>query len=155
MGFFKALEDYASPITLTAAFWQKYEAGQGAALAAVLFVLTLIFTAVSYFAYIHRPSEAAGKPMVYGKLAAVIKFMVVVPCGMGTGFVFYLIPTSHARNIWCVFGMILGTVLAHGMIEALYQMDFHAFFFQKGTAACGDGPCYSMRTDLPEGSSEF
>lgn len=130
-GIFKALEDYASPITLTAAFWQKYEAGQGAALAAVLFVLTLIFTAVSYFAYIHRPSEAAGKPMVYGKLAAVIKFMVVVPCGMGTGFVFYLIPTSHARNIWCVFGMILGTVLAHGMIEALYQMDFHAFFSKK------------------------
>lgn len=69
--------------------------------------------------------------MVYGKLAAVIKFMVVVPCGMGTGFVFYLIPTSHARNVWCVFGLVLGTVLAHGMIETLYQMDFHAFFSKK------------------------
>lgn len=69
--------------------------------------------------------------MVYGKLAAVIKFMIVVPCGVGTGFVFYLIPTSHARNIWCVFGLVLGTVLAHGMTETLYQMDFHAFFSKK------------------------
>ena len=91
--------------------------------------------------------------MVYGKLAAVIKFMVVVPCGMGTGFVFYLIPTSHARNIWCVFGMILGTVLAHGMIE--HCTKWISRIFQKGTAACGGGPCYRMRTDLPEGSSEF
>lgn len=130
-GFFKALEDYASPITLAAAFVQKYEEGRGMALAVVLLVLTLIFMAVSYIAYIRRPSEAAGKPMVYGKLAAVIKFMIVVPCGVGTGFVFYLIPTSHARNIWCVFGLVLGTVLAHGMTETLYQMDFHAFFSKK------------------------
>ena len=130
-GIFKALEDYASPITLGAVFVQKYEEDQGMVLAVALLVLTLIFLAVSYIAYVRRPSETAGKPMVYGKLAAVIKFMIVVPCGVGTGFVFYLIPTSHARNIWCVFGLVLGTVLAHGMTETLYQMDFHAFFSKK------------------------
>lgn len=130
-GIFKILESYASPLTLADEFVQKYREGQGMVLAVVLVVLTLIFLAVSYIAYIRRPSEAAGKPMVYGKLAAVLKFMVVVPCGIGTGFVFYLIPTSHARNIWCVFGLVLGTVLAHGMTETLYQMDFHAFFSKK------------------------
>lgn len=97
----------------------------------VLLVLTVLLTYLSYVAYLKRPSESAGSPMVYRGAAFIVKIMVVIPCGLGAGYFFYLIPISSMKTFWWIFGLILGTVLSHGFMETAYQMDFHCFFKKK------------------------
>lgn len=151
-GLIRFLGEYASPAGIAEQFYKAYGEGGGKKILFVIFLLTIVFAVCSYIAYLKRPSEAAGQPMVYRLVALIVKFLVVVPCGMAVGYIFYLIPTSNIRIFWWVFGLILGTILAHGIIETAYQMDFHCFFKKKlqflGTAAVVAICAFVYQTDL-------
>lgn len=131
-GIIEILEKYAGPIQLGTTFLEKYTLGKGG-LTLLLIVITAGFLAAAgYFAYVKRPSESTGKALVYSWSRLVIKILVVIPTGLAVGYIFYILPVRTAsRLIWWIFGMAVGTVMVHGIMEVLYQLDFRRFFSHK------------------------
>lgn len=130
-GLLHFLKTAASPASLAVSFYQKYSKGEENRYFLMILLVTAVFAAASYLAYVRRASEAAERPMVYGKAEVLLKFLIVIPAGLFVGSVFYLIPSNGTRIVWWIFGLILGTILAHGLMESVYEMDFHCFFRRK------------------------
>ena len=125
------LEGTFSPGGLVMQMLQKYKAGESGTFCLMVLAAVILLMVLSGFAYVKRPSEASGKTMVYKWTEVVIRFMVVVPFGLGTGWIFYGLTVGKTRMIWWIFGLLLGTVISHGLMETVYQMDFHGFFSKK------------------------
>ena len=86
----------------------------------------------AYLAYIKRPSENTGKSMIYRFSEPILRFMITVPAGLGAGLIFSLMQyRNNTSDIWWIFGIILGTVLAYGMMGVIYRLDFRGFFSGK------------------------
>lgn len=130
-GLIRFLQEAGSPAALALSFYKTYSQGKGMGFLLAIIFITAVFAVLAYLAYTRRASEAAERPMVYKKAALVLKFLVVVPCGLVSGYIFYLLPTNNMRIFWWIFGLILGTVMAHGIVEVVYGMDFHCFFKKK------------------------
>ena len=130
-GIFRFLVNYASPETLVLSMLNEYAYGNAGGLVAAVAVLTVVLAFLSWQAFARKPSESAGRSMVYQWVAVLIKFMVVVPVGLGVGWIFYTFTTGKSSLIWWGFGLILGTVVSHGLIETIYHMSFQKFFARK------------------------
>ncbi len=127
-GLLRFLFEYASPFSLGRNLLEQYGGGDYAAIFIAVICVTSAVGMCSYMAFLKRPSESAGRPMVYGLAGITVKFMVVVPCGLGLGLIFYMLPDSGERNVWGIFGIVLGTVLSHGGLEVIYHMNFQKFW---------------------------
>lgn len=151
-GFEEFLIEYGSPVFLGNSFLTKYAENDFGNLLLIVLGVTGVLGILSCAAYIRRPSESAGRPMIYGWIGVIVKFLVVIPCGLGVGLIFYSLPERSSRMIWWVFGLIFGTVLAHGCVEIVYQMDFRRFLSKRiqlvlaGILVAVCAVCY--RTDL-------
>ena len=130
-GRFNALLHMASPGTLILNMVSDHAEGKTGKLLAAVIILGVIFGVLAWTAYKKRPSESAGKSMVYSWISIVVRFMVVVPGGLAVGWIFYSLTTGKVRILWWIFGMILGTVIIHGLSETIYQMSFQGFFTKK------------------------
>lgn len=130
-GFEKFLKEYGSPVLFGKAFIGKYAENDFGDMLLVVLAVTAVLGLLSCTAYIRRPSECSGKPMIYDWIGVILKFLVVIPCGLGVGLIFYSLPEQNSRFIWWIFGLILGTLIAHGCVEVVYQMDFHRFLAKK------------------------
>ena len=130
-GGFNTLLHTASPGTLILSMVSDYAEGKTGKLLAAVIILGVILGVLAWIAYKKRPSEAAGKSMVYTWVSIVVRFMVVVPGGLAVGWIFYSLTTGKVRILWWIFGMILGTVVIHGLLETIYQMSFQGFFAKK------------------------
>lgn len=130
-GLLKFLEEYASPYSLGINLLEQYSGKNFWGMLVIVICVAAVFGVLSYLAFVNRPSESAGKPLAYGWIGVILKFMVVVPCGLGIGLIFFMLPYYDSGNGWWIFGMVLGTVLSHGMLEVVYQMDFQKFFSKK------------------------
>ena len=130
-GRFNALLHMASPGTLILSMVSDYAEGKTGKLLAAVIILGVILGVLAWTAYKKRPSESAGKSMVYSWISIVVRFMVVVPGGLAVGWIFYSLTTGKVRILWWIFGMILGTVIIHGLSETIYQMSFQGFFTKK------------------------
>ena len=130
-GRFNALLHMASPGTLILNMVSDYAEGKTGKLLAAVIILGVIFGVLAWTEYKKRPSESAGKSMVYSWISIVVRFMVVVPGGLAVGWIFYSLTTGKVRILWWIFGMILGTVIIHGLSETIYQMSFQGFFTKK------------------------
>ncbi|WP_310602872.1 DUF6449 domain-containing protein [Anaerosporobacter sp.] len=91
-------------------------------------VIFLIMGAV--WLYRKRMSEAAGKAISYKKLQPIIKTVICVPIGLGSGFVFTGLTATHTM-FWLFFGMICGYLLCSFLMEIIYHFDFRAAFKSK------------------------
>lgn len=154
-GRFNALLHMASPGTLILNMVSDYAEGKTGKLLAAVIILGVIFGVLAWTAYKKRPSESAGKSMVYSWISIVVRFMVVVPGGLAVGWIFYSLTTGKVRILWWIFGMILGTVIIHGLSETIYQMSFQGFFTKKVTAGNCRGTCSSLCTYFPERPAAF
>lgn len=130
-GLLRFIRKYASAPMLGKSFIESRAEGDYLWFLTALVIVTAVLGLLSYTAYVKRPSERSGRPMIYRWVAVLVKFLVVVPCGMGVGLIFFLLPTNSSRNLWGIFGLVLGTVLSHGMMEVLYNVDFRKFFSSK------------------------
>ena len=130
-GGFNTLLHSASPGTLILDMVSAYAEGKAGKLLAAVIIIGVIFGVLAWTAYKKRPSESAGKSMVYSWISIVVRFMVVVPGGLAVGWIFYSLTTGKVRILWWIFGMILGTVIIHGLSETIYQMSFQGFFTKK------------------------
>ena len=129
--FWQTFFSAESPGTLILNMVSDYAEGKTGKLLAAVIILGVIFGVLAWTAYKKRPSESAGKSMVYSWISIVVRFMVVVPGGLAVGWIFYSLTTGKVRILWWIFGMILGTVIIHGLSETIYQMSFQGFFTKK------------------------
>ena len=129
--FFHTLLHVASPGTLILSMVSAYAEGKAGKLLIAVIILGAVFGILAWTAYKKRPSESAGKSMVYTWVSIVVRFMVVIPGGLAVGWIFYPLTTGKVRILWWIFGMILGTVVIHGLLETIYQMSFQGFFTKK------------------------
>lgn len=128
----KILEEYGTSFGFLETMGNKYIEGSCMAAMGTVFLAAALVGMIAWISYEKRPAEKAGKPVIYGWLEVVLRFLVVVPGGLGTGLIFYLLPADTSGTvIWWIFGMIFGTVLFHGVMEVIYQMDFRKFFSRR------------------------
>lgn len=124
---------------------------------AVDIIAAILVCAVLYLAclwiYKRRPSEGAGKSMVFKRVGKVVKVLVEIPSALGLGLVSCHMAPEGSRMVWWIVGMILGLVLSHGVMEIIYQMDFRKFFdhrLEMGIEAIlAAGICCIFLLDLP------
>lgn len=104
--------------------------GKTVAAAQILGVLIAIFAGgiLGLELYRKRPMESAGKAMAFKKTMAPIRILIVLASGMGTSMFFW---TLQSRLRWGLFGMVVGILLSHCIIEIIYQADFKKLFSHK------------------------
>lgn len=83
---------------------------------------------LAWTAYRKRPSESTGKSVIYGWFEELLKYLLVIPCGLGVGMLFYMGSSIQSSLFWWCFALLLGTVMAKGLLEVLFALDFKAFF---------------------------
>lgn len=88
-------------------------------LAAALFGINL-------WLYKLRASEKADTAMAFKITEPIVRIMITIPVGTLAGVLFLMLQYDNGRSssvLWLVFGSVLGAVLCHGGIEALYSGD--------------------------------
>lgn len=90
-------------------------------------VAAMLLLAAGVFLYRIRPSEAAGGAMVFRKTEAPIKIALVVLASLSIGLFFQTITYSDSYG-WLIFGLIIGLLLSHAVVEMIYRMDFRGGF---------------------------
>lgn len=98
-----------------------------------LFVAALMtaaaLTGLSLFVYSKRSSETAGTAIAFKKLCPLIKLLLIVPASLTGGLFFRQIGnTTRTEEIWLAFGLIIAIVLAHMVLEIIFEFDFKAAF---------------------------
>ncbi len=88
----------------------------------ILIVLILLTLGLSFFLFLRRPSESAGRAMAFEKLNPYIRMFLVIPLSLYIGLYFSMI-ASVAKIGWMIFGFLFGTFLLHGIIESIFQFD--------------------------------
>lgn len=97
-------------------------------LAAVLFGINL-------WLYKLRASEKADTAMAFKITEPIVRIMITIPVGTLAGVLFLMLQYDNGRSssvLWLVFGSVLGAVLCHGVIEALYSGDIRKCLAHKG-----------------------
>ena len=98
---------------------------QELALVAVLVVITLLV-------YRMRPSDGAGKAIAFPVLKPVIRVSVELLAGALMGMMFHeAADSSYGVPGWMVFGVILGVVLSHMLIQSIFYFDIRKCFAGK------------------------
>ena len=69
--------------------------------------------------------------LCFSILKTIIRFMIVVPGGLGIGLIFYMLPSDNSRIVWWIFGLIFGTLLSGGIMGIIYYRDFLKIFSNK------------------------
>ena len=87
-----------------------------------LFLLTAVLVAIAVWLYKKRAMECAGSALAFEKTKMPIRILLAIPCGLAMGIFLYLVSYSSS-TIWLIFGIFCGVVLAHGLLESIYQYD--------------------------------
>lgn len=82
-------------------------------------ILIVFMLLLSYFLYVNRKMEKAGMGGIYPKVVIVVRFCITVFTGLGLGMVF---ASGNHSSAWLLFGVIFGSVVAHVLINALFNM---------------------------------
>lgn len=130
-GLVRFLKEYLSPFCLGRTLLEKYAGEAYLGTLVLVTAVTVVLGIFAFTAYVRRPAEKTCKPVIYDWVGVLARFLIVVPCGLGFGLIFCVLPGNRGRIVWWIFGMVLGTVLTHGVIEVLYQLDFRKFFSKK------------------------
>ena len=132
-----------SPVTLVFEMLTTYtdDTGYGGAfstysyqifslVAAVICVaLTVILYFLTRWLIVRRPAEAAGRAMAFDKTKPVIKVIIMIPVTLAFGLFFPSLSSGNGSSTyaWLIFGLIMGIILSHGVIEIIYEFDFKAW----------------------------
>ncbi len=90
----------------------------------------LVLFVLSFILYKIRPAEAAGRAMAFKKSERIIKLLITVPLSILAGLFFYDI-TNSRTVLWLYFGVIVGAVFFHGIVEVIYQTDITGLWSKK------------------------
>lgn len=74
-----------------------------------------------------RRAEAAGRAMAFEKTKPWIKVFIMIPAAMTFGVLFSSMSNKSRAIPWLIFGVLAGLILAHVVIEVIYEFDFRAY----------------------------
>lgn len=92
-------------------------------------VIALALGALTYFAYLKRPSELAEQGLRIKPIRFLLQIAVSLAAAMGGWLLFYLIGDSAI--IWGIFGAVLAGGVSFGVMDIIFHMEFKAFFAHK------------------------
>ena len=119
---FCAAFQYLSEISyLSNSHVMTVEAMAGSVLAAQI-GMAILLSAASWFLYQKRPSEAAGKAMVYPASEPILKAYLMFIVGIAAGLVFQAV----GSRMFFYFAVITFAILTHMTCEVIIQHDFKA-----------------------------
>lgn len=95
-------------------------------LAAMVFLLPFL----AYALFLKRPVEKTGCGLAYPAAGPLIRILAVLFVGMMTGLVLRELAYSN-QDIWMYFGVVVGCILMHCIVQMVLQMNFRAFFCGK------------------------
>ncbi len=72
-----------------------------------------------------RPAESAGRAMAFAGTKPIIKVLIMIPVSLTFGIMFSSI-SEHGAYRWLAFGIIIGLILSHAVVEIIYEFDFKA-----------------------------
>lgn len=110
-------------VTQAGAYADKLKPAFGSA--AVALAVSAALAVVACLLYRRRPSEAAGKAMAFRISCPIIRILIVLMCAQYLGEFFWEIRESTA---WAVFGVVMGGLISHCVIEVIYNFDFKKLF---------------------------
>ncbi len=93
---------------------------------AKLIFAAVAYTAIALFLYKKRPTEAAGKTMVFPITEPVVKTMVVFPAAILSGYLFQAIIGGDFLSFF--FGCVFGLVIVCPLMEVIFRKDVKAVF---------------------------
>jgi len=88
-------------------------------------LMTVLYAALALFLYKKRPLESAGNAMAFKKSEPVIRIPLVILSGLSMGLIF------GQGNGWMLFGILVGMVVTHCIMEIIFNMDFKKLFSNK------------------------
>lgn len=105
-----------------------------------LFLILLTFV-ISFLLYKKRKSEAAERAMAFEISKPIVKFFILILCSLGGGLFFKQFAYAEG-DLWFLFGLWMGLLLSHVLVEIIYDFDIKAVFKHKrqmlfaATAVC-------------------
>lgn len=122
-----------SPVYLLAATAEVEVAGENyPAILLACLGMALLLGVLAWLAYRKRPSERGGHGVDLKWIAAPLRIFVSIVGGMGGWlFMYYLM----GDTAWCIFGALLVGILAYGVLDVVFSMDFKAFFRHRWSMA--------------------
>lgn len=92
----------------------------------------VVLVVLGYVLYRIRPSEGAGKAIVFSWAKPLVRISSELIIGVGAAFLFYgMVGNQRIDSGWIVFGGILGVVLSHMFIESVLHYDVRKCFADK------------------------
>ncbi len=101
-----------------------------------LLVFAVVTGAVSYFCYLKRPAEAAGRAMIFEITKPFVKILLVIPAALLMGGI-----VSDAINFnpeesmdgigWMIFAMTLTVIIGSALIQVIYEFDIKGCLHKK------------------------
>ncbi len=136
---------YASPLASAVAllYWRCDYCGRGNGMLfwtalPINLAIALALGALALLIYLRRPSELAEQGMRNRPVKYTMQLLVSLGAAMGGWLLFSLITGAMG---WGAFGALLAGVLAFGVMNVIFRMEFKAFFAHKAlmavTAAAG------------------
>lgn len=86
--------------------------------------LWIVLTVLALFLFRHRKSERAGTAIAFAGFKPPLKWYMVLVIALSSGIVFWGI----GGEFWLWFGLLVGTVLGHIIIEMIYHFDLRSAF---------------------------
>ena len=96
----------------------------------VIIIMIVLVAILTCRLFCKRPSESAGCAMAFTKCNSAIRILLVLPLTLYVG-VYLSTVASVGKNIWMVFGFVIGTLLLHGIIESIFQFDIRGLWSHK------------------------
>jgi len=105
----------------------------------IISIVAVVLTfALLIWLYRKRSSEAAGSSMAFAKSKPVIKVFLMVAITLGSGVCFGTLANEESE-VWLVFGLLLGLIVAQCFIEVIYTYDIRKVFFHKKSLGIAAG----------------
>ena len=103
----------------------------------IYLILSVILYILCRGLIVIRPAEAAGKALAFPKTKPFIKVILLVPISLTAALIFFEVSTSKVG--WYIFGLLAGLIIAHAVIEIIYEFDFKACFQRFATLFISTG----------------
>lgn len=87
-------------------------------------LVAIIALALAYWCYTKKAAEVCTKAMAFSKTKGVIKVLLTSLAGLAGGIIFYGL--SGSSMAFMVLGLIVGTLLCHGVVEVIYDFDIRS-----------------------------
>lgn len=102
------------------------------------FFYTVVLAVLALFVYRIRSSEGAGKAIAFSAIIPLIRGSIEFLAGGFLGIIFYLATKNNGGTAWMIFGVFLGVVISHILVESILHFDVRKCFANKlSMAVCG------------------